>query len=180
MVKRKLGVRRVVLKPWHRVTDKNHRLTEKREVARLQRVAWKHLAHGCKTNAALVRYTWRRDVGRRGPGKCTRTLHYPSPVRDKYGRWDMKIRMPGLDVVFWHIALYFFFYQRDFPRTAEGWHAWRKDCKKKAVEVNHIGGSPWVVHLDCLELKDKGGRYGNAAEGGAFRKQYAKKRPAHR
>ena len=180
MVKRRLGTRRVLLKPWYDVKGKDHSWVQKRVIARLERVPWISLDERCRTNAALVRYIWQRDLGARGAGKCVRSVHYPSPVQDQYGRWDMKIHIPGLGSQFWHIVLFFFFYQRDFPRIATGWSDWRKDCKRKGVEVNHIGGSPEIVHLDKLELKEKAGKYGNAAEGGALRRLYAKKRPARR
>ena len=176
MVKRRLGTRRVLVKPWYDVKSKDRSWIQKRVIARLERVAWKNLSHCCKTNAALVRYTWQRDLGMRSVGTRVRSVHFPTPVRDKYGCWDMKIRIPGLGSPFWHIVLFFFFYQRDFPRTVDGWFDWRKDCKKKNVEVNHIGGSPAVVNLDKLELKEKCGKYGNAAEGGALRRLYAKER----
>ena len=38
--------------------------------------------------------------------------------------------------------------------------------------MNHVGGHSSVVNVDMLELKETGGKYGNAAEGGALRKRY--------
>ena len=112
MVRRRLGTRRVLLKAWYCVKDKDHSWVQKRVIAKLERVPWKCLNQYCRTNAALVRYVWQRALGTRDVGKCLRTVHYPCPVQDQYGRWDIQIHIPGLGWQFWHIVLFFFFYSR--------------------------------------------------------------------